>query len=78
MVCREIEGLLLSILLKNLGEQSFGDTIFSKSWESSVYKDMFFTEMAKSIGGTSPGLGIADVLYNDIIMKAGGQLDQLA
>jgi hypothetical protein len=78
LVCREIEGLMLSILLKNLGKNSFGDTIFSRGWESSMYQDMFFEEMAKSIGGTPPGLGIANVLYNDIIMKAGGSLDQLA
>jgi len=78
LICREIEGFLLSILLKNLGEASFGDTVFSKGWESSMYQDMFFEEMAKSIGSSPPGLGIADVLYNDIIMKAGGSLDQLA
>ena len=78
LACREIEGLLLGMLLKNLGDTDSGSTLFSSTWESSFYQDMFFTEIAKAIGNNPPGLGIAKVLYEDIIMKAGESVDRLA
>ncbi len=69
--CKEIEGYLLGILLKDLGTSTSGSSLFSRTSETSYYQDMFFHELAQSIGNQGPGLGIAEVLMNDIIMKAG-------
>ena len=69
--CRDIEGYLLSLLLNNLGDSISESGLFSQTYESSFYKDMFFYEIAREIGNQPPGLGIADVLYSDIIMKLG-------
>jgi hypothetical protein len=75
--CRDVEGYLLSILLNDLGESFAGSNLFSQTYESSFYKDMFFMELARVIGNQPPGLGIADALYRDISMKYGNELDQL-
>jgi len=72
--CKQVEGFLLSLLLKSMGESFAGDSVFSSTYESSVYKDMFFFELANSIGTDGPGLGIAQTLYDDIIMKTNGGL----
>ena len=75
--CRDIEGFMLGLLLKDLGKDFAGGSLFSQTYESSVYKDMFFQELAQSIGNTPPGIGIADRLYNDIILNSGDSIDQL-
>jgi hypothetical protein len=68
--CRDLEGFLLALLLRNLAKGFGGSDLFSGSWEGSVYKEMFFFEMAKAAGARPPGLGIAKVIQNDIILKA--------
>jgi len=76
-VCKDIEGFFLSVLLKSMGESFSGSDLFSQTYESSVYHDMFFTELADSVGSNGPGLGIAQALFDDIILKAtGGLLDE--
>ncbi len=77
-ICRQLEGLLLGILLRNLSDTIPGGGLFSKSWESSIYQDLFFQEIANSIGSQPPGLGIADMVYDDIISRASGTLDVVA
>jgi hypothetical protein len=77
-VCRQIEGFLLGILLKNLGKDFGGSELFNKTSESGYYQEMFFYELADSIGSNPPGIGIADKLYDDIMLKANaGSIDQL-
>lgn len=75
--CREVEGFLLGILLKNIGRDFGGSELFKETSESSFYNEMFFYELAKSIGTNPPGIGIADRLYDDIIMKADVALDRM-
>lgn len=75
--CREVEGFLLGILLKNIGRDFGGSELFKETSESSFYNEMFFYELAKSIGTNPPGIGIADRLYDDIIMKADAALDPI-
>lgn len=78
-VCREIEGFLLGILLKNLGKDFGGSGLFNRTSESGYYQDMFFYELADTIGGNPPGTGIAERLYTDIILKMNaGSIDQVA
>jgi len=77
-MCRELEGFFLGLLLKNMGGSSTGGGIFSSSWESSVYQDMFYSELGNLIGTQSRGFGIAELLYGDIIMKIGNQSEELA
>jgi hypothetical protein len=76
--CRDVEGFLLGLLLRSLGKSLPGGDLFSQTWESGVYRDMFFMELAQSIGSQPPGLGIADMLYQDIMLKAGGSVDRTA
>lgn len=77
-ICREIEGFLLGILLKNLGKDFGGSGLFNQTAESSFYQDMFFFQLAETIGTTPPGIGIADSLYDDIMLKAiAGSVNQL-
>lgn len=76
-VCRDIEGYLLSLLLKGLGKSFASSTLFSQTSESSFYKEMFFSEMAQSLGREGPGLGIAESIYNDIIIKQSMSIDQV-
>jgi hypothetical protein len=77
-VCRQIEGFLLGILLKNLGKDFGGSELFNQTSETGYYQEMFFTQLADSIGSHPPGIGIADKLYDDIILKANaGSIDQL-
>jgi len=76
--CRDVEGFLLGLLLRSLGKSLPGGDLFSQTWESGVYRDMFFMELAQSIGSQPPGLGIADMLYEDIMLKAGGSVDRTA
>ncbi|MCK4720174.1 hypothetical protein KAU08_05925 [bacterium] len=73
--CREVEGFLLGILLKNIGGDFGGSELFKETGESSFYNEMFFYELAQSIGTNPPGIGIADRLYNDIIMNADSASD---
>ncbi len=68
-VCRQLEGFLLSLLLRDMGKSFAGSTLFSQTYESSVYRDMFLTEVGRSIGERPPGLGIADAVYRDTILK---------
>ncbi len=68
--CKELEGLLLGILLRNLGKQTGRSGLFSQTWESSFYQNMFYWELAQDIGANGPGLGIAEVLHRDIMLKA--------
>lgn len=70
--CRDLEGFLLALLLRNLSRGFGGSTLFSRSWESSVYKDMFFFEIAKAVGSRPPGLGISEAIRSDIMLKAKG------
>lgn len=67
---RQFEGFFLSLLLHNLGTQMTSGDLFSGSFQSSIYRDMFYRELAKSIGENGSGLGIAEVIYRDIILKA--------
>ncbi len=75
--CREVEGFLLGILLKNTGSDFGGSELFKETSESSFYNEMFFYELAQSIGTNPPGIGIADRLYDDIIMNADSELDRM-
>ena len=68
-VSRQIEGLLLSILLKDFGKSDFSGGVFSSSFESSIYHDMFFEELGRSIATDGPGLGIANLIKDDINVK---------
>ena len=74
-VCRELEGFMLAVLLKSMNSDFAGDTIFSKTYESSMYNEMFYYELANSIGKEGPGLGIAQTIYDDIILKTSGTID---
>jgi Rod binding domain-containing protein len=69
--CRDLEGFLLGMLLRNLGKSFGGSNLFSQTWESSFYQSMFFFELAQAICAQGPGLGIAEQIKNDIIMKTG-------
>ncbi|MFH1676744.1 MAG: rod-binding protein [bacterium] len=68
-VSKQIEGLLLSLLLKDFGKSDFSGGLFSNSFESSIYHDMFFEELGRSIATDGPGLGIANLIKDDINLK---------
>lgn len=67
---REFEGYILGVMLKNMGKNFAGSNMFDESYQSSFYKTMFFQELAKAIAENGSGLGIADVIYRDIMLKA--------
>lgn len=67
--CKEFEGYFISILLKDLGKRMMKGGIFGNSMESSIYQDMFFSEIAKYIGKGERDLGIGRVIFNDIIVR---------
>lgn len=64
------EGYILSVLLSNMTKSLGGGGVFGDSFQSKIYQDMFYEELGKNIGDNGPGLGIAQVLYDDIMFKA--------
>ena len=66
---REFEGYVLGLLLRNMGKQIGRSGLFHSTYQSGFYQDMFFQELANSISTNGRGLGIADVIFNDINMK---------
>ncbi|HDS30752.1 MAG TPA: hypothetical protein ENN67_06885 [Firmicutes bacterium] len=71
LACKEVEGFLLGLLLKNMGSAFGRGGIFSKSFESGYYQNMFYFEIARMLSTSGPGIGIAERLRDDIIMKDG-------
>ena len=63
-VCKEFETLFAHQLLKTMNE-SVPEGSLDEGSADGIYKDMFYQELAKSIG-QSGALGIADILKKNI------------
>jgi len=61
--CREFEGILLSILFKQMKKTVPENTFLQKSYAREIFEDMLDEELAQNASGT---LGIADVLYKQL------------
>ena len=61
--CREFEGILLSILFKQMKKTVPENTFLQKSYAREIFEDMLDEELAQNASGT---LGIADVLYRQL------------
>jgi Rod binding domain-containing protein len=57
------------MILKDMGKRMAGSELFGQSFESGIYQDMLYTEVAKSVGSHGPSLGIAEAIYRDIMLK---------
>jgi len=68
--CRDLEGFFLNVLLRGMSTKLSEEGIFGASFESSIYQDMFYSELSKSVAEKGRSLGIADMIFNDIIMKS--------
>jgi len=68
--CRELEGFLIAILLRTMGRALSEEGFFGESFESKIYRDMFFAEIAATAAKSGRGLGIAELIYKDINLKA--------
>jgi len=68
--CRELEGFLIGILLRTMGRAFSEKGFFGESFESKIYRDMFFSELAGAAAKSGRGLGIAELIYKDINLKA--------
>ena len=75
-VCKDLEGFLLGILMKSMAERFAPNDAFGNSFESDFYKDMFFTEISRTLAEQGRALGIADTIYKDIMLKAPGAVLQ--
>jgi peptidoglycan hydrolase FlgJ len=68
-VCKEFETLFADQLLKTMKE-SMPEGFLEESMADDIYKDMFYQEIARSIG-QSGALGIADILKRHIQQNFG-------
>lgn len=75
-VCKDLEGFLLGILMKSMSERFAPNDAFGNSFESSFYKDMFFTEISRTLAEQGRGLGIAEAIYKDIMLKTPDEILQ--
>lgn len=64
--CREFEGILLSILFKQMKKTVPENTFLQKSYAREIFEDMLDEELAQNASGT---LGIADVLYKQLRLE---------
>ncbi len=68
-VCKEFETLFAHQLLKTMKE-SMPEGFLEESMADEIYKDMFYQEIARSIG-QSGALGVADILERHIRQNFG-------
>ena len=69
-VCREFETLFANQLLKTMKESVPEGGFLEESMADEIYKDMFYEEIARSIG-QSGALGVADILKRHIQQNFG-------
>jgi hypothetical protein len=68
--CKDLESFFVGMLLKNMGKKLTEDQVFGGSYESSIYQDMFFSEITKSVADHGSSMGLAKTIFDDIILKS--------
>jgi peptidoglycan hydrolase FlgJ len=64
---QDFEAIFLRILLGSMRNASMKSGLFGDNLASNVYEDMFFSETADLMAHSKPGIGLADIIYQDII-----------
>ncbi|MDZ7338317.1 MAG: transglycosylase SLT domain-containing protein [candidate division KSB1 bacterium] len=72
-VCQEFESLFIAHLLKTMRECSAEEGLFGEGLGGDVYQSLFEAEVARKIAQTK-GLGIADILYRNLVQQTGQQV----
>lgn len=63
----DFEAVFLRILFNSMRDATMKGGLFGDNLASDVYNDMFYSEVADLMAHSKPGLGLADVIYQDII-----------
>ncbi len=69
--CQEFESIFVQMVFKNMRSTVPEDGLLEKSQAQSIFEGMLDEELSKKVAGAG-GLGLADVLYEQLQKKYGG------
>ena len=68
--CQDFESIFVQMVFKNMRSTVPEDTLLEKSQAQSIFEGMLDEELSKKVSGAG-GMGIANMLFNQLEMKYG-------
>lgn len=65
-VCQDFESIFLYMMMKEMRKNVPNDGIIEKSQASLMFEDMYMEEMSKEISKSDNGIGLADMMYEQL------------
>ena len=68
--CQDFESIFVQMVFKNMRNDTTNDPLFEKSQAQAIFEGMLDEELSKKVAGSN-GMGIADMLFNQLQKKYG-------
>lgn len=73
--CADFEAILLDSMFQSMRKTLSGDDIFGKSLGRDIYESMYYTQISKELASEGNGLGLGDILYQQLNQRIGKNPD---
>jgi len=74
--CADFEAILLDSMFQSMRKTLSGDDIFGKSLGRDIYESMYYTQISNELASEGNGLGLGDILYQQLSSHMGKNPDQ--
>ena len=67
--CKDFEAIFMSQMLDSMRDTLTGTSVFGNSLGKDIYKSMYYRQLTSDIAHGGSGLGIGELLYNNLESK---------
>ena len=67
--CRDFEAIFMNQMLDSMRDTLTGTSVFGNSLGKDIYKSMYYRQLTSDIAHGGSGLGIGELLYNNLESK---------
>ncbi len=67
--CKGVESLFVNMMLKEMRKSIPKSGLFQESMQRDIYTSLFDQQVAQEVSGVGRGIGIADMLYEQLSRK---------
>jgi peptidoglycan hydrolase FlgJ len=74
--CADFEAILLDSMFQSMRKTLSGDDVFGKSLGRDIYESMYYTQISKDLASKGKGLGLGEILYQQLSSRMEKKPDQ--